>query len=93
MLRRATVTALASAAIALAACGGPAGDPERDFHAGFMDSCTGNGGAQSLCQCVYDKIVARYPVEEAMRRAQSGQLTRAEVVRLGQPCASGAASG
>jgi hypothetical protein len=90
MLRRVTAAALTCAAVALSACGSTS-DPATDFHAGFMDSCTGKGTAQSMCQCFYDKLVARYTPDQAMRRIQAGQLTREEMTELSQPCLAGAA--
>ena len=92
MLRRATVAVLACAALALPACDAPTGDPAAGFHAGFMDGCTRKGTPQPMCQCFYDKLVARYAPEEAMRRVKSGQLTREEMVRLAQPCLGGSAA-
>lgn len=87
MLRHVAAVALACAAVALSACGT---DHAAEVHTGFMNGCT-RDAPESFCQCLYEKMTARYTPEDAARRYQSGQLTRAELQELARPCQTAAA--
>lgn len=59
----ALVSALATVAVALSACGGPTGYTESD-HKEFMTGCTSSGTPDAVCDCMWDAVTAKFTRDE-----------------------------
>jgi hypothetical protein len=75
-------------AVFLAGCGDDDGGYPAEVKENFLSSCTGNGGTDDACSCVWEKVTAEYSYEEFVKIEDDLAAGRGgeEIIPLIQEC-------